>query len=125
MRSVMSQACIPGELRLIQKNAHQFGNGQRRMRVVHLDRHAVRQRRPVGVVLAKAGDDVLQRTTHHEVLLQEPQRSAGFGGIVGIEHARERFGGDVLNDGAGEVAVRKLGKVERFGGRRRPQPQAC
>ena len=44
----MSQACVPGKLRLIEQNAHQLGDGQRRMRVVHLDGDPVRQRGPVG-----------------------------------------------------------------------------
>ena len=40
---------IPGELRLIEKNTHQLGNGHGWVRVIHLDRDAIRQRRPVGV----------------------------------------------------------------------------
>ena len=59
-----------------------------------------------------AFNDILERAAHHKILLQKSQSSARFGRIVGIKHACERFGGDVLDDGAGEIAVGELGEIE-------------
>ena len=74
---------------------------------------------------AKAGQDVLQRAADQEVLLQEAQRPAGLGRIVRVEHAGERFGGDVVDHGADEVALRELGEVEATRAPRLPTAAAC
>src|SRR5262249_2608529 len=104
---------LPAALPLIEQDAHQFGDSERRVSVIELDGNVVRQGRPV-VALAGAEtvDDILQGATDHEVLLEEAQSPAGLGGIVGIEDTGERFGFHIFNNGAYEVPMRKLGEVE-------------
>ena len=46
-------------------------------------------------------------------------------GVVGIEHARDGFGGHAIDQGADEVAGAELAEVEVVGRGRLPQPQAC
>ena len=67
---------VPAELGLVEQDAHQLGDGHRRVGVVELDRDLVRQRRPVVPAAAEPGDDVGQRAADEEVLLEEPQRPA-------------------------------------------------
>ncbi len=92
------------------------------MGIVHLQGDVIRQRRPVDFSSPsqEARNDVLEGTAHHEILLQEPQRPAGFGRVVRIQHARDRFRGDVVDDRTGEVAMGELGEIERVRGRRGP-----
>src|SRR5207253_55814 len=64
---------VPTKVSLVQKNAHQLGDGEGRVRVVELDGHLVGQGVPVAVAAAEAGDNVGQRTGNQKVLLAEAQ----------------------------------------------------
>ena len=64
---------VPAELRLVEQDPHQLGDGQRRVRVVELDGDLVGQRAPVGVASAEAAHEVGQRAGDEEVLLHEAQ----------------------------------------------------
>ena len=68
-------------------------------------------------------DHVLQRTRDEEELLLQAQPLARLGLVVGIEHLGDRFGRDLLVDGAVVVADVERVEVERLGGFRLPQPQ--
>ena len=107
-----SPGLIPRQARLIQQQAHQLGDRQRRMRVVHLDRDVVRQACPIQALAPEARDDVLQRAADQEVLLQESQRAAGQCRVIRIQHAGERFGRNALQHRAGEAALREFREVE-------------
>ena len=96
---------VPAEVCLVEQDPHQLGDGERRVRVVELNGDMIGQLGPTDVAFAKARQDVLQRAADQEVFLQEPQAPARLGGIVWIQHARQRFGGDVADHGADEIAV--------------------
>jgi hypothetical protein len=83
---------VPTELRFVEQDVHQFGNRERGVSVVELNGGVIRQAGPVIALRdTEAIDDILQRATDHEVLLEEAQSPAGLGGVVGIEHPSERF----------------------------------
>ena len=67
---------VPAEVGLVEQDAHQLGDRDRRVRVVELDGDLVGQRVPVVVAAAEAGDDVGQRAGDQEVFLQEAQQRA-------------------------------------------------
>jgi len=101
---------------------NQFRAGDRRMRVVHLDRHAGRQGADIGVLGREAAQDVAQRGGGEEEFLLQPQLLALRGGVVGIEHAADRAGQRLGLGGAGEIALVEGGEVE--GVQRLGAPQA-
>ena len=105
VRWVRSQACVPSEVRFIQQNPHQLGNGHRRMRVVELDGDLLGQRAPIGVAAAEAPHEIGQRAGDEKILLHEAQPLPHARGVVGIEHARERFGRQRLGQRADEIAA--------------------
>src|SRR5262245_55026066 len=115
---------LPAALPLIEQDAHQFGDSERRVSVIELDGNVVRQgSQIIALAGAEAVDDVLQGAADQEVLLEEAQSPAGLGGIVGIEDPGERFGFHIVNDGAHEVTLGKLGEVEGGGGGSRPEAE--
>src|SRR5262249_17898003 len=115
---------LPAALPLIEQDAHQFGDSERRVRVIQLDGNVVRQGRPIiALAGAETVDDILEGATDHEVLLEEAQCPPGLGGIVGIEDAGERFGFYIVNNGAHEVTMGKLGEIESGGGGSGPEAQ--
>ena len=61
------------------------------MRVVKLNGDLVGECFPVGVVLLETADDVAQRTSNEEVLLEKAQFLACFGVVVGVEDLADRF----------------------------------
>ena len=63
-------------MRLVEQDAHQFGDGQRRVGVVELDGDLVGKAAPVGVVAAEPAHEVRQRAGDQEILLHEAQRLA-------------------------------------------------
>ena len=64
---------VPAELRFVEQDAHQLGDGHRRVRVVELDGDLLGQRAPVGVAAAEAPHEVGQRAGDQEILLHEAQ----------------------------------------------------
>ena len=114
---------VPAEPGLVQQDAHQLGDGQRRVGVVELDRDLVGQRVPVVAPAAEPRHDIGQRAGDQEILLDEPQALAAGRRVVGIEDPRERLGGDLLVDGVEEVAAAELAEVEVLVRRRAPEPE--
>ena len=103
---------VPAEPGLIEQDPHQLGDGQRRVGVVELDGDLVGQGVPVVAAAAEPRHDVGQRAGDQEILLHEPQALAARRRVVGIEDPGERLGGDLLVDGAEEVAAAELEEVE-------------
>src|SRR5438105_3425620 len=69
---------IPFEQLLIDENAHQFGDGNRWVRVVELNRHFVRKLFPSALrPFLESPDDILNRRRDEEVLLFESQLASG------------------------------------------------
>ena len=66
----------------VDQQAHQFGDADRRMGVVELDRDLFRERVDVAVLLEMAADQVLQRGGGEEIFLPQPQFLAGRRGIA-------------------------------------------
>ena len=62
------------------------------MGIVQLDRHLVRQRGEIVILLQMAAQDVLQRGRREEELLAQAQFLAGRGRVGGIENPGQAFG---------------------------------
>src|SRR5215471_721024 len=82
---------VPSQVRIIQKNAHQFGYCHRRVGVVQLDSCLIRQFLPITVVAQKPTNHVSDRTGDKEILLQETEALSRSCVIIRVEHARQRF----------------------------------
>ena len=119
----MSQAVSKSIAVDIHQEPHQFGDRDRRMRVVELDRRLVGQRQQVAVLAEMALQDVLQRGGREEILLPQPQFLAGGVRVGRIEHARQRVGLVALAQRADMVAGVEGGEQDRVDRHRRPQPQ--
>ena len=113
----------PGETRLVEQQPHQLGDGDRGMRVVHVDRGVIGQGRQRLVQRQMAPHQVLQRGRGEEVFLAQPQRLAGRRLVAGVEHAGDRLGVRARGEGADVVAAVEGGEFDRVDGARRPQPQ--
>ena len=113
----------PGHERIVDQQAHQFGDGHRGMRVVQL--HGELQVELVHAELLRAQDaqHVLQRTGHEEVLLFQAQLLAARLIIVGVEHLADVFGGHLLIDGAVVIAAVEDGEVEGLRRLGLPEPE--
>ena len=114
---------VPAEPGLIQQEAHQLGHGQRRMRVIELDRHLLWQGVPVIAPTAEARHDIGQRARHQKILLGKPQGAPAVDGIIRIEHAGQRFCGDLVMHRPNKVAAAELAKVELVRRAGLPQPE--
>ncbi len=114
---------IPIETRIIEQDAHQLGDCQRRMRVVELDRGFFGESVPVGVVCPEAAHEVGQRARDEEVLLQEAQALAARRRVVGVEHARQRFRGERFGERRNEIPAAEALEIEVVGRRGAPQAQ--
>ena len=116
---------VPAEMGLVEQDAHQLGDGHGRVGVVELDRGLVGEGLPVIAAAAEPRDDVGQRTGHQEVLLDKSQVPAARRGVVGIEHARQHLGGDLLVNGIEEIAAAEFEEIEVFVSGARPRAEAC
>ena len=81
----------PGDAVVVDQEPHELGDGDRRVRVVELDRDVVGQRDEVAVLLLVPAQQVLQRRRGEEDLLPQAQLVPGRRGVGGIEHARHGF----------------------------------
>ena len=114
---------VPAETGFVEQDPHQLGDGHRGVRVVELDGDLVGEGFPVVAAAAEPRHDVGQRTGHQKVLLDEPQVAAAGGGVVGVEDARQHFGGDFFVDGVEEIAAAELQEIEVLVGGGAPEPQ--
>ena len=114
---------VPAQFGFVEQNPHQFGNGHRRMRIVQLDGHFVRQRVPIGVGSAETAHQIGERAGDEKIFLHESQPLPHARGVVGIKHARERIGRKRLGQRADEIAAAEFLEIEVVRRGRGPQPQ--
>src|SRR6476659_6924918 len=93
------------------------------MSVVELNGHLLRQLIPVLISLPETPHKVPQRTGDQEIFLNKAQSLAETGGIVRIQHSRERFRSQSFCDRADEVTVAECFEIEKIGSRRGPQTE--
>ena len=97
--------CVfPRHAVLVQQQAHEFGNGQHRMRVVELDRVVLAEVAQVLSVVSDVGvDHRLQRRRNEEVLLAHAQDLALVGRVVRVKDAAQVGHALALDDRVGET----------------------
>ena len=91
---------VPVEALLVDEDAHQLGDGDRRMGVVQLDRGAIGEAPQVRVEALEVGEDVGDRAGDEEVLLLEAELFPVLGVIVRVENFGDVLDLDLLFDGA-------------------------
>ena len=115
---------VPFQAFVVQKNAHQFRNGNRRVRIVQLDGDLVREKLPFAVMqLFETADNVLQGSGAKEILLAQAQDFSVHGGIVRVQDLRNRFRKFHILDCGQVVAIIKIGKSEFVGTLRTPKTE--
>jgi hypothetical protein len=62
---------LPFKVLLVNQNAHKLRHRQRGVGIIHLDRHFVCKRAPIGVGALEAANRIGQRAGNKEVLLQQ------------------------------------------------------
>ena len=87
---------VPAHPLFIDKDAHELGDGDRRMRVVDVDGDLLREILDIHAREQVVAHDALHARRHEEVLLDEAQAAAFVGAVVGVQ---------VLRDTLDEVAV--------------------
>ena len=107
----------------VDQQPHQFGDGDRRMRVVELDRDLVGELADVAVLLHVAADQILQRGGGEEIFLPQPQFLARRRRVARIEHLGDRLGAHLIGERADVIAAVEGVEPQRVGGARRPQAQ--
>ena len=106
---------------LVDEQAHQFGDRDGRMGVVHLDGEGAMQVGERAVLRLLDLDDVLQRAGDEEELLFQTQLLALNLLVVGVENLGDVLGVDLVADGAEEVAGVEGFEVEGLDGLRGPK----
>lgn len=114
---------VPAKLCLVEQDAHQLGYSHSWMRVIHLNSDLFGQGSPVIFGATKTANDVGQRTTNQEVLLDEAQRLTGEGRIVGVQYACDGLGRRAIYNGTNEIAGTELTEIEEIRRSRRPKPK--
>ena len=113
---------VPGHA-FIQQDAHQFGNRQRRMRVIDMNDILLGKIRQVVAILLELPDDGLDAGGNKEVLLLQPQDLALFMRIFRIQHLGDHLDQIVLGQGPRVLAPIEQAHVQMLGGTRAPKPQ--
>ncbi len=108
---------------LVDQQPHQFGHGDRRMRVIEVNRHLVGQLFDPVVGLEVAPQQVLQRGADKKVFLLQAQLATVLGAVIRIQHTRHVFRGILGFDRRGVVALVEQGQVDHLGRGGRPQPE--
>ena len=115
---------VPFHVLDVEEDAHHFGDGDCRVRIVQLDGDLLGEELPVVVVqLLEAADNVLQGGGAQEVLLLEAQFLTVHGGVVRVENLRNRFGEFHVLHGGDVVAVVEVAEAGVVGGLRAPEAQ--
>jgi hypothetical protein len=114
---------LDGNLVLVDQQPDEFGNGQRRVRVVQLDRDRVGQRVEATTFGEVLRQHVLQAGADEEVLLLETQFLALRRGVVGVKNARDVLGLCLRRRRLDVPARIELLDVERRDRPAGPQPQ--
>ena len=108
---------------IVGQQTHQFRPGNRRMGVVHLDRHVFRQGRHIAMGNLETAQNVLQGRRSQEKLLLQTQFLALIGRIVGVQHPAQRARQCLRLCRRRIVAPVEPFQIEQCRGPRRPQPQ--
>ena len=82
---------IPIQTMIIDKQAHQFRNRNRRVRVIQLNRIEIREFGPIAVIGQVATHDIFQRATHKEILLHKAELFTIFSRVIRIQHLGDRL----------------------------------
>ena len=114
---------IPAEVRLVEQDPEQLGDGNRRVRIVELDGRPLGEQAPLRVAAAESPDEIGQRAGDEKVLLHEPQLLATRRRVIGIEHASERLSGERPRERADELAMAECLEIEVIRRRGRPETQ--
>src|SRR5262249_25900634 len=114
---------VPSEMSLIQQDAHKLGNCHGRVSVVKLNGDSLGKLIPISVGPPKAPHHIGQRARDQKVFLHEAQPLSHAGGVVGIEHAGEGFGGESLGQRTHEITTAEFLKIEVIGRGRSPEAE--
>ena len=115
---------LPAQALLVDQDAHELGDRQAGMGVVHLEHHLFRQQVPVGAVdLFKVVQRVLHRGGGQEILLLEAQLLALLVVVLGIEHLGDDLHQLLALGGLDVLAPVELLHVDGLGGAGRPGAQ--
>ena len=88
----------------VEQQSHQFGDGDRGMRIVELDGGLLVQIAHIAEALDVTADEILQRSRGEEIFLPQAQLLTGRIGIRRIENARNTFRARAFQDRADMVA---------------------
>src|SRR5262245_49442890 len=94
------------------------------MCVIELDGSLLRQLFPIRVVAKEAAHQVSQRTRNQEILLDKSQFLSGHGGVVGIQHASQRFRFESPTQCTDEISGAEFLKVEIIRSSRSPEAES-
>ena len=115
---------VPFHVFEVEEDAHHFGDGDCRVRIVQLDGDLLGEELPVVVVqLLEAADNILQRSGAEEVLLLEAQFLTVHGGVVRVQHLGDGLGEFHVLHGGDVVAVVEVAEAEVVGGLGAPEAQ--
>ena len=110
--TVMSQATSQSSPSMVDKDPHEFRNGDGRMGVIELDGDLVGELLECFMGLTVAADDVLQGRGHEEVLLFEPQFLSLEHVIVRVEYFGYDFRLVLVRHGQMVIAMIEIIEVE-------------
>mmetsp|Transcript_15868 Transcript_15868/g.40296 ORF Transcript_15868/g.40296 Transcript_15868/m.40296 type:complete len:476 (+) Transcript_15868:1271-2698(+) len=113
----------PAPLVHIHEKTHELRDANRRMRVVQLQRHLVREIFERAVLRGVPPKDVLQRRRHEEVLLLQAKLLALVSAVVGVKHAGNGLGVLLLENACDVVARVERLQVKLAARLGRPQAQ--
>src|SRR5262245_734606 len=114
---------IPSEMRLVEQDSHQLGDGNGRMGIVELNGYLFGKLVPAGIRASISPDQIGQRARDEKVLLQESQPLSAGCRVVRIEHPSERLGGERSGQRADELTVTERLEIEVVRRRCRPEPK--
>ena len=113
---------IPVRCVLVHQQPHQFCNGDRGVRVVHLDGEVAMQLCQGPVLSHLNAHNVLQAAGDEEELLGQPKFLAFEPVVIRIKNLRDVLRRNFIGHGADEISVIKRPEVETLDSLRGPQP---
>ena len=115
---------VPRHVHHINQQAHELRHSNGRVGVVHLHCHLLWQFRPLVVgTLDELAQQILQRSTHEEVLLPQAELPALVACVVRVEDGRQVLCLSTRLHGIGEVRRTVLVQIELLGGASTPQSE--
>jgi hypothetical protein len=108
---------------LVDEKPHELRDGDRRVRVVELDRGVPAERTHLPVLAQVPRDEVLERSGGEEELLAQAELLAGRRRVARVQHARDRLGAAAVGHRADMVSAVEGVELQRVGRPGRPQAQ--